>query len=55
LPDGQEGLADMRVLLAIEQAAKTGVTQTIQPVLRDQSPSAETRRIVPRTDRRLVF
>ncbi len=55
VPDGQEGLADMRVLLAIEQAAKTGVTQTIQPVLRDQSPSAETRRIVPRTDRRLVF
>jgi predicted dehydrogenase len=54
-PDGEEGLADMRVLLAIEAAAKTGVPQTIATPARDNHPHQGTVRIVPRTDRRLML
>lgn len=55
IPDGEEGLADVRALLAIEAAAKTGQPQNIATSERNRHPSSETIRIVPRTDRRLVF
>lgn len=55
VPDGEEGLADVRALLAIEAAAKTGQAQDIRSPERDNRPSENTVRIVPRTDRRLVF
>lgn len=55
VPDGEEGLADVRALLAIEAAAKTGRVQSITSPELFRHPSAETVRIVPRTDRRLVF
>ena len=55
VPDGEEGLADMRVLLAIEAATKTGLPQKIETPARDVHPHGGTVRIVPRTERRLVF
>ncbi len=55
VPDGEEGLADVRALLAIEAAAKTGQPQSITTPYRNRHPSSETVRIVPRTERRLVF
>lgn len=55
VPDGEEGLADVRALLAIEAAAKTGQPQPIATPTRDVHPSRDTVRIVPRTERRLVF
>lgn len=55
IPDGREGLADVRALLAIEAAAKTGQPQNIRTESRDRHPNADTVRIVPRTERRLVF
>ncbi|MEM6386563.1 MAG: Gfo/Idh/MocA family oxidoreductase [Pseudomonadota bacterium] len=54
-PDGEEGLADVRALLAIEAAAKTGVAQAITTPERDVHPTQSNVRVVPRTDRRLVF
>ena len=53
--DGEEGLADVRAMLAIEEAARTGRPQAIQSPPRPARPSSDTVRIVPRTDRRLVF
>ncbi len=53
--DGEEGLADVRAMLAIEKAARTGVPQKIDTPPRPAHPSSDTVRIVPRTDRRLVF
>ena len=55
VPDGEEGLADVRALLAIEAAAKTGQAHVIDTPARDNHPTKDTVRIVPRTDRRLVF
>lgn len=55
MPDGEEGLADMRVLLAIEEAAKTGTPQPIDTPARDNHPRADMVRIVPRTERRLML
>ncbi|MDH5798705.1 MAG: Gfo/Idh/MocA family oxidoreductase, partial [Paracoccaceae bacterium] len=53
--DGAEGLADVRAMLAIEQAARTGKAQKINSPARAVHPNPETVRLVPRTDRRLVF
>ncbi len=53
-PDGEEGLADMRVLLAIEKAAKTGETELLAPrayVARNWNTMA---RAFPRTQHRLL-
>ncbi len=53
--DGEEGLADVRAMRAIEAAACTGQPQKIDTAARPAHPSSDTVRIVPRTDRRLVF
>ena len=53
--DGNEGLADVRALLAIEAAAKTGRPQAIKSPPRPCHPSSDTVRMIPRTGRRLVF
>lgn len=55
VPDGEEGLADVRALLAIEAAAKTGEAQSIATPARDNHPNPGTVRIVPRTGRRLLL
>lgn len=54
-PDGEEGLADVRALLAIEKAAKTGQAQTIDSPPRMRSPDPDMVRLVERTSRRLVL
>lgn len=54
-PDGAEGLADVRVLLAIEAAANTGQPQPINTPPRPSHPTPDMVRLIDRTDRRLVF
>lgn len=53
--DGEEGLADMHALLAMEQAALTGIMQEIHAKPRPVHPTRDMVRIVPRTEKRLVF
>lgn len=53
--DGEEGLADMRALLAIERAAQTGTAQKISSPPRPSHPTPDMVRMIPVTDRRLVF
>ncbi|WP_434291013.1 Gfo/Idh/MocA family protein [Celeribacter sp. SCSIO 80788] len=53
--DGEEGLADMRVLLAIEEAARTGSAVRIDTPPRPAHPDHHTERRCALTDRRLVF
>ena len=53
--DGEEGLADVRVLRAIERAAQTGLPQRIESPARTQHPTPDMIRLIPITDRRLVF
>ncbi len=38
-PDGEEGMLDVRVLEAIEQALKTGAVQTLAPYTRSKRPN----------------
>ena len=54
-PDGAEGLADVRALLAIDAAAKTGLPQKISTLRRDSHPGEDMVRHIDRTDRRLVL
>ena len=54
-PDGEEGLADLRALLAIEQAVQTRQAQIISSPPRSTHPSAKTVRTVPRASRRLLL
>ena len=54
-PDGEEGLADVRAMLAIEASAKTGQPKPVNSPPRPAHPERSMVRIVPRTDRRLVF
>ena len=54
-PDGEEGLADVQALLAIEAAAKTGQGQKVTASPRPVHPTREMVRYIPRTDKRLVF
>lgn len=54
-PDGQDGLADVAIMRAIERAAATGQVQKLDLPARPAHPSAQTLRMVPRTDRRLVL
>ena len=53
--DGEEGLADLRALVAIETAALTGQPQTITSRPRARHPTLDMVRTTPVTDRRLVF
>ncbi len=53
--DGEEGLADVRALVAIETAALTGQPQAITSRPRARHPTPDMVRITPVTDRRLVF
>ena len=53
--DGGEGLADVRALLAIEQAAVTGLAQKIATPPRPTHPTPDMVRMIPRTDRRLLL
>ena len=53
--DGEEGLADMRALLAIEQACLTGQPQNISSPARGRHPTADMVRLVPPTQKRLVL
>lgn len=40
-PDGEEGLADVRVIEAIEKSLETGQPQTLGPFTRKQRPTRE--------------
>ncbi|MEZ5669360.1 MAG: Gfo/Idh/MocA family oxidoreductase [Alphaproteobacteria bacterium] len=53
--DGEEGLADMRALLAIERAAQTGTPQRIASPARERHPTPDMVRLVPVTERRLML
>lgn len=53
--DGEEGLADLRVLLAIDQAASTGETVGINPSLFQSAVQTEMLRSIAPTKRRLVL
>ena len=55
VPDGEEGLADVRALLAIETAAKIGQAQHLEPRDIGRHPDNSCVRTLPRTDRRLVL
>ncbi|WP_085318350.1 Gfo/Idh/MocA family protein [Derxia lacustris] len=46
-PDGQEGLADVRVIAAIERALSTGRPQQLEPLERTRRPQAEQRMTLP--------
>ena len=53
--DGEEGLADMLALIAVEQAAKTGLPQPINSTPRPSHPTADMVRLSPVTTHRLLF
>jgi predicted dehydrogenase len=53
--NAEEGLADLRALIAIEKAALTGQPQTIASPPRARHPTPDMVRVKPVTDRRLVF
>lgn len=53
--DGAEGLADMRALLAIEAAAKTGQPQPVQSPPRPRHPTPDMLRLTPITKHRLLL
>ncbi len=40
-PDGEEGMLDVRVIAALEQALKTGLPQKLQPYVRSRRPDPE--------------
>jgi predicted dehydrogenase len=53
--DGEEGLADMRVLLAIEKAAQTGQPQPIASPARTRHPTPDMVRLASVTTHRLLL
>lgn len=53
--DGEEGLADMRALLAIEKACLTGLPQRISTPPRPRHPTPDMVRLAPVTDHRLLL
>ncbi len=53
--DGEEGLADVRVLLAIEEAARSGTAWQVNLEPRPRHPATEMVRTVDPTHRRLVL
>jgi predicted dehydrogenase len=54
-PDGVEGMADVIAMRAIEEAARTKQAQPINAPSPAKRPGADTVRVLPRTDRRLVL
>ncbi len=54
-PDGEEGLADVRALLAIEKAARTGAAQKLGGRSRSRHPTAGMVRTFEPTTRRLTL
>jgi predicted dehydrogenase len=52
--DGEEGLADVRAMLAIEEAARTGIAQKIDTPQRPVHPTADMARHFPQVSRRLL-
>jgi predicted dehydrogenase len=54
-PDGEEGLADLIVLLAVEKAARTGQPQAITSPSRPRHPTAEIVRTIPLATRKLLL
>ena len=53
--DGEEGLNDMRVLLAIEAAAKSGQPQKIVSPQRSVHPTPDMARLFPPVEKRLML
>ena len=53
--DGEEGLADVRVLRALERSAATGAPQTVNAPARPRHPEAGMARAFTPTDRRLML
>lgn len=53
--DGEEGLADMRALLAIEEAARTGATVRLDTPPRQRRPDGRLARSFPTTTKRLLI
>lgn len=53
--DGEEGLADVRAMIAIEKACLTGLPQSINSPPRPRHPSPDMVRLTLPTDRRLVL
>ena len=53
--DGDEGLADMRALIAIERAASTGTPQAISTQARARHPTPDMVRLAAPTARRLLL
>ena len=53
--DGEEGLADMRALIAIEAAARTGTPQPIHSPARPRHPTPDMARLIPITTHRLLL
>ena len=53
--DGEEGLADMLALIAIETAARTGQPQPITLPPRSRHPTADMNRLSAVTTHRLVL
>lgn len=53
--DGEEGLADVRAMLAIEEAARTGQAQKISSPPRSVHPTKDMARSFPQVKRRLVL
>lgn len=54
-PDGEDGLADMRAMIAIEEAARTGRKQPVGSPARDRHPEPSMVRAIERGTRRLVL
>ncbi len=53
--DGEEGLADLRALIAVEKACLSGLAQTIASPPRSRHPTADMVRLAAPTDRRLAL
>jgi predicted dehydrogenase len=54
-PDGEEGLADVRALLAIEKAIRTGRAQPVSSSERPRHPAPDQVRLVEPTRKRRLF
>jgi predicted dehydrogenase len=54
-PDGEEGLADMRVMLAIEKSWETGAAQKIETPPRKLRPTSAMGKLYPHTEHRLML